>query len=153
MAPVLRSGNVITVTNECNGGMSIVVTYANATAPGTAGVSTFSATSQDGSTGSTALTTSPTVTVTAPPTGTVKVIKNVTGGGPKVASDFTLDATVAGGGTATPPSVTGSTAGADIVVTANRTYAITETAVTDYTPSYSRAAAGRSPPAPRSPAP
>ena len=65
----------------------------------------------------------------------------MTGGGPKIASDFTLNATVTGG-TAAPPSVTGSTTGNDIVVTANKAYSITETPVTDYTPSYSAACGG-----------
>ena len=75
-------------------------------------------------------------------TGTVKVIKTVTGGGPKTASDFTLTASVTGG-SATPPSVTGSTTGVDMVITANKTYSITEAAVTDYTPSYSAACSGQ----------
>ena len=131
------AGNVITVTIECTGGIVDRRQLRECDGTGTAGPSTFAPTSQEGSSGIAPLASgSPSVTVTAPPTGTVKVIKTVTGGGPKIASNFTLNATVTGG-TATPPSVTGSPTGADIVVTAGKAYSISEAPDPDYTPSYS----------------
>jgi hypothetical protein len=79
-----------------------------------------------------------TVTNTYTPSSgpTVRVFKDVVGG-TNVPGDFTINASIASGGTISPASFVGSGTGTDVSVTIGKAYSITETPNANYITAYS----------------